>query len=62
MRELTYVTIDGDIVFTLKDKRTIETTTNTRLKTKLFDIPEKKNLPKIRPWITVNGKLVRQYA
>ena len=62
MRQIGYESVEtGDIVWTLKDKRTIEEAGEKTI-TKLFTIPEKRYFPKVKPWIVVNGKLVRQYA
>lgn len=58
MRKLGYVNQNGDIVWTLKDKKTCESCGDT-FTTKLFTIPEERTIP-IVAYKAVNGKLVRQ--
>ena len=58
MRKLGYVNQNGDIVWTLKDKKTCESCGDT-FTTKLFTIPEERSIP-IVAYKAVNGKLVRQ--
>lgn len=58
MRKLGYVNQNGDIVWTLKDRKTCESCGDT-FTTKLFTIPEERTIP-IVAYKTVNGKLVRQ--
>lgn len=60
MRQLGYEIVEtGDIVWTLKDKKTVESCGHHTV-TKLFDLPEKRYIPKVRPWKVENGKLIRQ--
>ena len=58
MRKLGYENQNGDIVWTLKDKKTCESCGDT-FTTKLFTIPEERSIP-IVAYKAVNGKLVRQ--
>ena len=58
MRKLGYVNQNGDIVWTLKDKKTCESCGDT-FTTQLFTIPEERSIP-IVAYKAVNGKLVRQ--
>lgn len=58
MRKLGYENQNGDIVWTLKDKKTCESCGDT-FTTKLFTIPEERTIP-IVAYKAVNGKLVRQ--
>lgn len=58
MRKLGYVNQNGDIVWTLKDKKTCESCGDT-FTTKLFTIPEERTIPLVA-YKAVNGKLVRQ--
>jgi hypothetical protein len=58
MRKLGYVNQNGDIVWTLKDRKTCESCGDT-FTTKLFTIPEERTIP-IVAYKAVNGKLVRQ--
>lgn len=58
MRKLGYVNQNGDIVWTLKDRKTCESCGDT-FTTKLFTIPEERSIP-IVAYKAVNGKLVRQ--
>lgn len=58
MRKLGYVNQNGDIVWTLKDRKTYESCGDT-FTTKLFTIPEERTIP-IVAYKAVNGKLVRQ--
>lgn len=58
MRKLGYVNQNGDIVWTLKDKKTCESCGDT-FTTKLFTIPEERSIPLVA-YKAVNGKLVRQ--
>ena len=58
MRKLGYVKQNGDIVWTLKDRKTCESCGDT-FTTKLFTIPEERTIP-IVAYKAVNGKLVRQ--
>lgn len=58
MRKLGYVNQNGDIVWTLKDRKTCESCGDT-FTTKLFTIPEERSIPLVA-YKAVNGKLVRQ--
>lgn len=58
MRKLGYENQNGDIVWTLKDKKTCESCGDT-FTTKLFTIPEERTIP-IVAYKAINGKLVRQ--
>ena len=58
MRKLGYVNQNGDIVWTLKDRKTCESCGDT-FTTKLFTIPEERSSPLVA-YKAVNGKLVRQ--
>lgn len=58
MRKLGYENQNGDIVWTLKDKKTCENCGDT-FTTKLFTIPEERSIPLVA-YKAVNGKLVRQ--
>ena len=58
MRKLGYENQNGDIVWTLKDKKTCESCGDI-FTTKLFTIPEERTIP-IVAYKAVNGKLVRQ--
>lgn len=58
MRKLGYVNQNGDIVWTLKDRKTCESCGDT-FTTKLFTIPEERTIPLVA-YKAVNGKLVRQ--
>lgn len=58
MRKLGYVNQNGDIVWTLKDRKTCESCGDT-FTTKLFTIPEERTIP-IVAYKAINGKLVRQ--
>lgn len=62
MRKLGYEIVEtGDIVWTLKDKKLIESLGEHTI-TKLFNLPEELHKPKMIPWIVENGKLVRQHV
>ena len=61
MRKLGYENQNGDIVWTLKDKKTCESCGDT-FTTKLFTIPEERTIPKVRAYANVNGVLIRQMA
>lgn len=58
MRKLGYENQNGDIVWTLKNKKTCESCGDT-FTTKLFTIPEERSIPLVA-YKAVNGKLVRQ--
>ena len=62
MRKLGYEVINGvckgDVVWTLKDKKVVESAGDQTV-TKLFTIPEERTIP-IVAYKAVNGKLVRQ--
>ena len=58
MRKLGYVNQNGDIVWTLKDRKTCESCGDT-FTTKLFTIPEERSIPLVA-YKTINDKLVRQ--
>ena len=60
MRKLGYE-VEGTAitVWTLAEKKNLEKN-KVRLITKLVNIPEKRYIPKVRPWRVENGKLVRQ--
>ena len=58
MRKLGYENQNGDIVWTLKDRKTRESYGDT-FTTKLFTVPEKHAIP-IVAYKAVNGKLIRQ--
>lgn len=58
MRKLGYVNQNGDIVWTLKDRKTCESCGDT-FTTKLFTIPEEHSIPLVA-YKAVNSKLVRQ--
>lgn len=58
MRKLGYENQNGDIVWTLKDRKTCESCGDT-FTTKLFTIPEERSIPLVA-YKAVNGKLVRQ--
>lgn len=51
----------GCVVWTLKDKKVCEAAGDI-LKTKLFNLPEKRYFSDFKPWVAVNGKLVRQHV
>lgn len=58
MRKLGYENQNGDIVWTLKDRKTRESCGDT-FTTKLFTVPEKYAIP-IVAYKAINGKLIRQ--
>ena len=58
MRKLGYENQNGDIVWTLKDRKTCESCGDT-FTTKLFTVPEERTIPLVA-YKAVNGKLVRQ--
>ena len=58
MRKLGYENQNGDIVWTLKDRKTCESCGDT-FTTKLFTIPEERSIPLVA-YKAVNGKLIRQ--
>lgn len=65
MRKLGYEIVNGackgDVVWTLKDKKVVESTGDKTV-TKLFHISEKVYRPNVKPWIVRNGKLIRQHV
>ena len=58
MRKLGYENQNGDIIWTLKDKKICESCGDT-FTTKLFTIPEERSIPLVA-YKAVNGKLIRQ--
>lgn len=58
MRKLGYVNQNGDIVWTLKDRKICESCGDT-FTTKLFTVSEKRTIPLVA-YKAVNDKLVRQ--
>ena len=58
MRKLGYVNQNGDIVWTLKDRKICESCGDT-FTTKLFTISEERIIPLVA-YKAINGKLVRQ--
>lgn len=62
MRKLGYEIVEtGDIVWTLKDKKLVESLGEHTI-TRLFTLPEERGKIDFKPWIVVNGKLVRQHV
>ena len=62
MRKLGYEIVEtGDIVWTLKDKKLIESLGEHTV-TKLFTIREKRSIPEMKAYAVVNGKLIKQHV
>lgn len=64
MRKLGYQTVDGDkgiTVFSFEAKKKLEKMGLTMHEV-LIDIPEERGKIDFKPWVVVNGELVRQHV